>query len=75
MFLLVWLGALIGYLSKGYFKPYRAPASPIAVSRRITFDQVSPPHGKEKMIRTVGCERPVLASIPVFGMDFLVGWK
>ena len=50
MFLLVWLGALIGYLSKGYFKPYRAPASPIAVSRRITFDQVSPPHGKEKMI-------------------------
>jgi hypothetical protein len=37
---LVWIGALIGFLSKGYFMPYKAPASPIAASRRITFDQV-----------------------------------
>jgi len=35
-----WLGALMGYLSKGYFHPHRAPASPIAAARRITFDQV-----------------------------------
>jgi len=35
-----WLGALIGYLSKGYFRPHSAPASPIAAARRITFDQV-----------------------------------
>lgn len=38
--LLLWLGALIGYLSKGYFRPYQAQASPIAASRRITFDQI-----------------------------------
>src|SRR5271169_4400342 len=37
---LVWIGALIGFLSKGYFLPYKAPASPVAASRRITFDQV-----------------------------------
>ena len=40
--LLVWIGALVGFLSKGYFLPYKAPASPIAASRRITFDQVLP---------------------------------
>lgn len=38
--LLVWIGAFISYLSKGYFLPHQAPASPIASSRRITFDQV-----------------------------------
>jgi hypothetical protein len=38
---LLWLGALIGYLSKGYFQPGHAPASPVAASRRITFDRVT----------------------------------
>ena len=37
----IWIGALIGYLSKGYFRPHQAPPSPIAASRRITFDQVT----------------------------------
>ena len=38
--LLIWLGALIGYLSKGYFRPHQAPPSPVAASRRLTFEQV-----------------------------------
>ena len=40
--LLLWIGALVGYLSKGYFRPHQAVASPVAASRRITFDQVFP---------------------------------
>lgn len=38
--LLIWIGALVGYLSKGYFRPHQAPPSPVASSRRITFEQV-----------------------------------
>lgn len=41
--LLLWIGALVGYLSKGYFRPHQAPPSPVASSRRITFEQVLPP--------------------------------
>jgi hypothetical protein len=45
--LLIWIGTLVGYLSKGYFRPHQAFASPVAASRRITFDQVLSPHKKE----------------------------
>ena len=41
--LLLWIGSLVGYLSKGYFRPHQAPPSPVASSRRITFEQVPPP--------------------------------
>ena len=36
-----WIIALIGFLSKGYFLPHQAPSSPVAASRRVTFDRVS----------------------------------
>ena len=35
-----WIIALIGFLSKGYFLPHQAPSSPVAASRRVTFDRV-----------------------------------
>jgi len=52
--LLVWIGALIGFLSKGYFLPYKAPASPIAASRRMTFDQVT--LEEEQGVLSTGCQ-------------------
>ena len=41
---LIWFAALVVLLSKGYFLPNRAPSSPIAEIRRITFDQVRSSH-------------------------------
>ena len=35
-----WIIALIGFLSKGYFLPHQAPSSPVAASRRVTFERV-----------------------------------
>jgi hypothetical protein len=49
LLLVFWGGALIGYLSKGYFRPHRAPPSPIAAARRITIDQVTLPFSRGLM--------------------------
>lgn len=69
---LVWVGALIGFLSKGYFLPYKAPASPVAASRRITFDQVIP-DGEDGLNEGYG--RAVSSTLSGFRMDAIFGWS
>jgi len=57
--LLIWIGALVGYLAKGYFRPYQAHSSPIAASRRITFEQVRRDRGPLR----IGAKWAVLSEI------------